>query len=133
MELSDGWLHWKKEERKAAACGTGALISLFCLLFLLSVCFSHNFLLFLSPFSCQPNPCIPIIYQEASQVALVVKNPSAKAGDLRHTSSIPGWGRSPGGGHGNLLQYSCLDNPVDRGAWQATVQGFTKSQTRLSN
>ena len=48
-------------------------------------------------------------------------------------SSIPGSGRSPGGGHGNPLQYSCLKNPMDRGAWQATVHGVPKSQTRLSD
>ena len=47
--------------------------------------------------------------------------------------SIPGSGRSPGGGHGNPLQYSCLENPMDRGAWQATVHGVAKSQTRLSD
>ena len=46
--------------------------------------------------------------------------------------SIPGSGRSPGGGNGNPLQYSCLENPMDRGAWWATVHGVTKSQTRLS-
>ena len=51
------------------------------------------------------------------------------AGDL---GSIPGLGRSPGGGHGNPLQYSCLENPVDRGAWRATVHGIAKSWTRLS-
>ena len=50
----------------------------------------------------------------ASQVALAVKNPPANAGDL---GSIPGLGRSPGEGHGNPLQYSCLENPTDRGAW----------------
>ena len=64
-----------------------------------------------------------------SQVALVVKNPPANAGDTRDTGSIPGSGRSPGGGHGNPLQYSCLENPMDRGAWWATVHGLTKSQT----
>ena len=51
---------------------------------------------------------------------LVVKNPPANAGDIRDANLIPGWGRSPGGGHGNLLQVSCLENPVDRGAWWAT-------------
>ena len=56
----------------------------------------------------------------------VVKNPPAKAGD---TGSVPGWGRSPGGGNGNPLQCSCLKNPMDRGAWQATVNGFAKSWT----
>ena len=48
------------------------------------------------------------------------KEPNCDAGDL---GSIPGWGRSPGGGHGNPLQYSCLENPMDRGAWWATVHG----------
>ena len=56
-----------------------------------------------------------------SQVVLVVKNLSANARDIRDTGLIPGSGRSPEGGHGNPLQYSCLENPVDRGAWQATV------------
>jgi len=52
----------------------------------------------------------------ASQVALVVKNPPANAGDVRDTGLIPGWGRSPGEGYGNLLQDSCLENPMDREA-----------------
>ena len=60
------------------------------------------------------------------KVVLVVKNPPAQAGDMRDTGSIPGSGRSPGGGHGNPLQYSCLENPMDRGAWRATVQGVRK-------
>ena len=59
----------------------------------------------------------------ASQVVLVVKNPPAKAGSIRDTSSIPGSGRSPGEEHGNPLQYSYPENPTDRGAWQATVHG----------
>ena len=57
-----------------------------------------------------------------TQVALVVKNPPANAGDIRDTGSIPGWGRSPGGGHGNPLQYSCLKNLMDRGAWSIESQ-----------
>ena len=57
----------------------------------------------------------------------------AKAGDLRDAVLIPESGRSAGGGHGKLLQYSCLKNPMDRGAWQATVHGVTQSQTRLSD
>ena len=65
----------------------------------------------------------------ASQVALVVKNPPANAGDARDMGSIPGLRRFPGGGHGNPLQYFCLENPKDRRAWQATVHGVTKSQT----
>ena len=56
----------------------------------------------------------------------MVKNPSARAEDTGDVSSIPGLGRSPGGGHGNPLQYSCLGNPMDRGAWWATVQGGLK-------
>ena len=66
---------------------------------------------------------------EASQVALVVKNLPAKAGDMRDVSLIPGSGRSPGGGHGNPLQYSCLENPMDRGVWKAIVHRVPKSQT----
>ena len=65
----------------------------------------------------------------AFQVALVVKNSPANAGDIRNVGSIPGLERSPGGGYGNLLQYSCLENPIDRGAWRATVHLVTKSQT----
>ena len=61
----------------------------------------------------------------------MVKNPPANAGDLRDEGSIPGSGRSPGGGLGNPLQHSCLENPMDRGAWWATVCGVTKRQTRL--
>ena len=56
-----------------------------------------------------------------SQVVLVVKNLPANAGDLRDMGSIPGSGRSPGEGHGNPLQYSCLENPLERGAYQATL------------
>ena len=62
----------------------------------------------------------------ASQVALVVKNPPANAGDTRDMGSIPGLGRSPGGGHGNPLQHSCLEIPMDRGARRASVHGVTK-------
>ena len=59
----------------------------------------------------------------------MVKNPRANAGDARDMDLIPGLGRYPGGGHGNPLQYSCLENSMDRGAWQAIVHGVTKSQT----
>ena len=58
------------------------------------------------------------------------KESACSAGEL---GSIPGLGRSPGGGHGNPLQYSCLENPMDRGAWWATVHGIAKCQTQLSN
>ena len=69
---------------------------------------------------------LPIsIYQYlwASQVAQLVKNPPANAGDIRDVGLIPGSGRCPGGGHDNPLQYSYLENPTDREAWQATVHG----------
>ena len=66
----------------------------------------------------------------ASYVALVLKNVSANAGDLRDAGSIPGSRRSEGG-HGNPLQYSCLENPMDRGAWQGTVHRTAKSLTQL--
>ena len=71
----------------------------------------------------------------ASQVMLVVKSPFAIAGDIRHRGLIPRSGRSFGGGHGNPLQYSCLENSMESGAWWAHkvpwTQGVTKSQTRL--
>ena len=67
----------------------------------------------------------------ASHVALVLKNLPANAGDVRDVGSISGFGRSSGGGHGDQPQYSCLENPMGRGAWWATVHGITKSQTRL--
>ena len=65
----------------------------------------------------------------ASQVALAVKNPSANAGDVRDMGSIPGLGRSLRDGNGYPFQDSCMENPMDRGAWQATVHGVAKSQT----
>ena len=60
---------------------------------------------------------------------LVVKNLPASAGDQRDAGLIPGLGRSPGGGHGNPLQYFCLENPMDRGTWQATVHRVVQSRT----
>ena len=62
----------------------------------------------------------------------VVKAPLASAGDAGDKGLIPGLGSSPGGGNGNPLQYSCLENSMDRGAWWATVHGVTKNRTRLS-
>ena len=59
-------------------------------------------------------------------MVLVVKNPLANAGDIRDVGLIPGLGRSPGGGYGNLVQYSCLDNPMDRGVWWATIHRVVK-------
>ena len=62
---------------------------------------------------------------------LAGKESACNAGDVGNVGVIPGSKRSPGEGHSNSLQYSCLENPMDRGAWWATVQGFTKSQTCL--
>ena len=64
-------------------------------------------------------------------MALLVKNPPANAGDIRVVGSVSGLGSSPLGGNGNPLQYSCLENPIDRGTWWATVHGVAKSLTRL--
>ena len=66
----------------------------------------------------------------ASPVALVVKNPPANAGDTGDAGSIPRLGRSPRGEHGDPLQYSCLENPMDRGAWRAAVHKVAKSWTQ---
>ena len=63
----------------------------------------------------------------------VVKNPPTNAGDIGDAGSIPGSERSPGEGNGNPLWYVCLENPMDRGAWQAIVHRVAKSQTRLSD
>ena len=61
----------------------------------------------------------------------MVKNLPANAGDIRDTCSIPELGRSPGEGNGNPIQYSCLENPMDRGSWWASVHGVAKSRTEL--
>ena len=61
----------------------------------------------------------------------MIKKPSVNAGDVRDLGSIPGWGRYPGGGHGNPLQDSCLENPMDRGAWWATVHSVAQNQAQL--
>ena len=76
-------------------------------------------------------PSVQVLLSEASQVALVVKTLPANAGDVRDAGLIPGSGSSPGGGNGNSLQYSCLENPIDRGAWQTTGHGIAKSWTQL--
>ena len=79
--------------------------------------------------SCKLEKDVPSL--GASQVVIVVKNPPANAGDMRDAGLISGLGRSPAGGQGNPLQYSCLENSMDRGAWQATVHRVTQSQTWL--
>ena len=73
----------------------------------------------------------PVFDKWTSQVVLVVKNPLANAGDLRGVGLSPGSGRSPGGGHGNTLQDSCLENPMNRGTWRALVHSVAKSRTIL--
>ena len=73
----------------------------------------------------------PIYASWASQVVLMVKNSPTNAVHIRDVGSILWSGRSPGGGHSNPLQYSCLENPMDRGAWRATVHGVTKRQPCL--
>ena len=69
----------------------------------------------------------------ASQVVLVVKTPPAGVGDIRDVGLIPGSRRSPGGGHDNSFQYSCMENPMDRGAWQATFIGLQRVGHDWSN
>ena len=87
----------------------------------------------LSPFKRSPeNENELLLYclsAKTTQVVLVVKKSPANIADARDTNSIPGSGRSPGRGHGDPLQYSCLGNPMDRGAWRATVHVVTKSWT----
>ena len=75
---------------------------------------------------------ISVVLDWTSQEALVVKNSLANAGDIKVVSSIPGSGRSPGGEHGNPLQYSCLENPTDRGVWWATVHGVEKGLNTIA-
>ena len=70
--------------------------------------------------------------ERASQVALVLKNPPANAGDIRDAGSIPGSSRSPGGGNGNPLQHSCLENHMDRGAWWAPSIGSESDMTEVT-
>ena len=65
-------------------------------------------------------------------MVLLVKNSPANAGDISDAGSIPGLGRYPGEGHGNPLQYYCLENPMDRGAWWAVIHRVVKSQTQLN-
>ena len=87
-------------------------------------CFSH-------PVRCTLL-CKPQQTNTGSPMALVVKNRPANAGDARDSGTIPGSGRSPAGGNGNPLQYSCLENSRDRGTWQGVVKGAAKSRIWLS-
>ena len=84
------------------------------------------------PFLCYSALAAPMGLHRSSQAASVVKDLPANAGDTREASSIPGLGRSPEGGYGNPLQYSCLENLTDEGAWWAIVHGVAKGQTQQS-
>ena len=94
-----------------------------------------TFHIYLSSFHC---PILPHSWNSSCLwphffcVAQAVKNPPASAEEIRDTGSIPGLRKPPGLGNGNPLQYSCLENPINRGPWQATVRGVAKSRTRLS-
>ena len=79
--------------------------------------------------SVRTGSAVPSAFEAASQVVLVMKNLPVNAGDIRDAGSIPGAGRPPGVGHGNPLQYSCLENPMGRGAWRATVHEITELDT----
>ena len=87
-----------------------------------------DFPIFFCSFKQPPHP-----HPWAYQVALVIKNPPANAGNVRDMGSIPGSGRSPGGGDGNTLQYSCLENPMDRGAWRARVHVLQRVRHDLND
>ena len=85
----------------------------------------------LTQFNCYLRMCYAQV--RAFQVAILLKNLPANAGDTRDSGSISGSGRSPGVQNGNPLQYSCLGNTMDGGAWWATVHGAAESQTQVSN
>ena len=89
----------------------------------LDIPFTQNF---------RPMMCGNLVNLRANLGGSVVKNLPTKAGDAREVGSIPSLGRSPGVGNSNPLQYSCLGNPIHKEAWQATVDGVTKSKTQLS-
>ena len=93
--------------------------------------FDYKKMQILFPSASVARVCVGPLCVRTSQVALVVKNPPANAGNVRDSGSIPGLGRSPEGGPGNPLQCSCLENPMDKRAWWATVHGVAKSQTGL--
>ena len=86
-------------------------------------------------YECRPSGKFPggPVVRGASLVWLNSKESACGTRDTGDTDSVPGLGRSPEGGHGNMLQYSCLENPKERGAWPATVHGVARSQTQLSN
>ena len=91
-------------------------------MFLMSEAENNDFLFTMSLYTqnCQTQWCfLRLYFRQATQVTLVIKTLPANAGDIRDMGAIPGSGRSPGGEHGNRLQYFCLENPMDKGAWWA--------------
>ena len=100
-----------------------------CKPFLFTQCLESLPTLVLQLFRPYPTPSCPGLSCHTWQV---LQNLPANVGDVRDTGLIPGSGRFPGGGHGNPLQYSCLESPKHRGGWQATVHGVANSQTRLT-
>ena len=99
---------------------------------ILEIVYTENILVTINRLFEWPDHLVKVfILHGASQVVLMVKKPLDSAGDLRDAGSVLGSGRSPGGGHDNPLQYSCLENPMDRGAWGATVREVTKSRIRM--
>ena len=114
-------------------CPSGLCLCLFTVLFFVSMSFpllsvSEHLL----PFSCIRRLVVGFMSHPDDPSDTVVKNPSASAGDTRDMDSIPDREDSPGVGNGNPLQYSCLENPMDRGAWRATVHGITRDWMQLS-
>ena len=128
LHFTHRWLLRKQLHVSFSVCTFGA--TYFCSTDLSMVCNPQNRLIpFVSPFE-NDFPVVPVY--GTSQVALVVKNPARQWRRQRDMSSNPGSGRFPGGGHGNSLQDSCLENPMDRGAWRAMVHRVAKIQTRLN-
>ena len=101
----------------------------FCVYLYIAILYTGKYVHLFSHFIFSHKKMTYTTYLGASQVALVVKNSPANAGDARNVGLMPGSWRSPAGGNGNQLQYSCLENPMDRRAWQAIVHRLTESQT----
>ena len=147
-----GWPHWAGLFPWMPLITSFSELSIGCCLF--QKCLSawacqedHLQPMFFSLFTCSPDKTTPCLILAAlalclgrlnswlplCPVAQMIKNLPANAGDARDTELIPGSGRFLGIGNGNPLQYSCLENPIDRGSWQATVHGVTKNWTQQSN
>ena len=122
---------YKNSESNCLTCDMASQVLLLLLLLLLLSHFSRVWLCATPKTAAhQAPPSLGFSRQEHWSGLLVVNNPLANAGEVRDTGSIPGSGTSPGEGNGNPFQYSCQENPMDRGALWATVLGITKSQTQ---